>query len=414
MSFPVLKIKNFGPIKDVEIELKPFTIFIGPNSAGKSTLCKVIASILNPYKHYNLILNHFSLDLINSKIQVNQKKLKRDDNNIEIVNDDLSKYFFNEYKISNYFNERTEIFFQSEKIQFNLKNSSTISYHSIRFINDIHNKHQILSILTAIQPTSIFENVKKVIKFFDEVIYIPSERGIFTKIKQDEYELINLHDENSYYLLNYLQKYSVARRELKEFKSEDLKISYKYNDGSNEEFSYSSNDYFPTYLASSGIRNILSMALLIEYARIKKNVSTIILEEPEISLFPDNQFEFIRYLIKIKNTSENINQLILSTHSTDVLGTFSISAYAGYLLKKHPNLNDDILNILNDLEFDDKCLINNNEDFVAYYVKDGTCQKILIAENDFFVIDDEELLKVSNFTGKIINELYELASKNNH
>jgi len=410
MSYPLLKIKNFGPIKDIEIELKPFTIFIGPNSAGKSTLCKVIASILNPNKHYNLILDPFSLNLINSKIQVNQKKFKRDNNNIEIVNDDLSKYFFNEYKISNYFNERTEICFQSEKIQFNLKNSSTISYHSIGFINDIH---KILSIVTSIQPTSIFENVKKVIEFFDKVIYIPAERGIFTKIKQDEYELINLHDENSYYLLNYLQKYSVARRELKEFKSEDLKISYKYNDVSNEEFSYSSNDYFPTYLASSGIRNILSMALPIEHAARKNNASTIILEEPEISLYPDNQFEFIKYLIKTKNTTKNINHIIVSTHSTDVLGTFSISAYAGYLLKKYPNLNDDILKILSDLKFDDKCLINNNEDFVAYYVKDGTCQKILIDEDDFFVIDDEELLKVSNFTGKIINELYELANKNN-
>jgi len=81
-------------------------------------------------------------------------------------------------------------------------------------------------------------------------------------------------------------------------------------------------------------------------------------------------------------------------------------------LTKYPNLSDDILKILSDLKFDDKCLINN-EYLVAYYVKDGTCQKILIDEDNFLAIDDEELLKVSNFTGKIINELYELASKNN-
>jgi ABC-type cobalamin/Fe3+-siderophores transport system ATPase subunit len=401
MSYPLLKIKNFGPIKDIEIELRPFTIFIGPNSAGKSTLCKVIASILNRNKHVNIIINA----AINSgsSIQLSNKEIKISDSNLKIN-------FLNEFRISDYFSEETKISLIEKNSKFHLEDNLII--YSFEETDD-SSVLLLSSILEILKNTELLNNIQfnfKILK--DDIIYIPSERGIFTKIKQDDYVLINLSEENNYYLLNYLQKYSIARRELKEFKSEDLKISYKYNDGSNEEFSYSSNDYFPTYLASSGVRNILSMALPIEHAARKNNASTIILEEPEISLYPDNQFEFIKYLIKTKNTAKNINHIIVSTHSTDVLGTFSISAYAGYLLKKYPNLNDDILKILSDLKFDDKCLINN-EDLVAYYVKDGTCKKILIDEDNFLVIDDEELLKVSNFTGKIINELYELASKNN-
>ena len=401
MSYPLLKIKNFGPIKDIEIELKPFTIFIGPNSAGKSTLCKVIASISNLNKHVNIIINA----AINSgsSIQLSNKEIKISDSNLKIN-------FLTEFRISDYFSEETKISLIEKNSKFHLEDNLII--YSFEETDD-SSVLLLSSILEILKNTELLNNIQfnfKILK--DDIIYIPSERGIFTKIKQDDYVLINLSEENNYYLLNYLQKYSIARRELKEFKSEDLKISYKYNDGSNEEFSYSSNDYFPTYLASSGIRNILSMALPIEHAARKNNTSTIILEEPEISLYPDNQFEFIKYLIKTKNTTKNINHIIVSTHSTDVLGTFSISAYAGYLLTKYPNLSDDILKILSDLKFDDKCLINN-EYLVAYYVKDGTCQKILIDEDNFLAIDDEELLKVSNFTGKIINELYELASKNN-
>lgn len=37
-------IKNFDPLKDVEInDIKPLTVFIGKSASGKSTIMKVIA-----------------------------------------------------------------------------------------------------------------------------------------------------------------------------------------------------------------------------------------------------------------------------------------------------------------------------------------------------------------------------------
>ena len=38
-----LKVKNVGPIRDAELEVKQHTIFIGPQGSGKSTLAKLIA-----------------------------------------------------------------------------------------------------------------------------------------------------------------------------------------------------------------------------------------------------------------------------------------------------------------------------------------------------------------------------------
>jgi predicted ATPase len=38
-----LTVKNFGPIKDVEIKLSKLVIFIGETGTGKSTLAKLIS-----------------------------------------------------------------------------------------------------------------------------------------------------------------------------------------------------------------------------------------------------------------------------------------------------------------------------------------------------------------------------------
>ena len=40
---PILKIKNIGPLKDIELEIKKVNVFIGPQSSGKSTIAKIIS-----------------------------------------------------------------------------------------------------------------------------------------------------------------------------------------------------------------------------------------------------------------------------------------------------------------------------------------------------------------------------------
>ena len=44
-----IKIKNFGPIKEADIGIAPLTIFVGPNSSGKSYSALLIHSLLNPF-----------------------------------------------------------------------------------------------------------------------------------------------------------------------------------------------------------------------------------------------------------------------------------------------------------------------------------------------------------------------------
>ena len=39
-KYPTLYVKNFAKIKEAEIELAPFTLFVGDNNSGKSYLAR--------------------------------------------------------------------------------------------------------------------------------------------------------------------------------------------------------------------------------------------------------------------------------------------------------------------------------------------------------------------------------------
>ncbi|MCX6678613.1 MAG: AAA family ATPase [Methanothrix sp.] len=42
-------IKNLGAVREAEIELKPLTVFVGPNNTGKTWTANIISAILGPY-----------------------------------------------------------------------------------------------------------------------------------------------------------------------------------------------------------------------------------------------------------------------------------------------------------------------------------------------------------------------------
>ncbi len=63
-----LQIKNFGPIKEANIEIKPITILIGEQAAGKSTIAKLIA-MFNDEEFINSNQTNFEKSLKKYNIQ---------------------------------------------------------------------------------------------------------------------------------------------------------------------------------------------------------------------------------------------------------------------------------------------------------------------------------------------------------
>ena len=46
-----LYLKNFGPIKEMDIDLKPLMVFIGESGSGKSAILKLLSLLRWVHKH---------------------------------------------------------------------------------------------------------------------------------------------------------------------------------------------------------------------------------------------------------------------------------------------------------------------------------------------------------------------------
>src|SRR3954447_5881126 len=58
-----LSIRNFKVLREVDLELKPLTVIVGPNASGKSTILQAISLCLNRSKK----LRESELDLLRSR-----------------------------------------------------------------------------------------------------------------------------------------------------------------------------------------------------------------------------------------------------------------------------------------------------------------------------------------------------------
>ena len=52
-----LKIENFGPIKQADIDISPLTIFMGQNNSGKSFVARIIQCFNSCCYNFNDMLN---------------------------------------------------------------------------------------------------------------------------------------------------------------------------------------------------------------------------------------------------------------------------------------------------------------------------------------------------------------------
>jgi len=59
-------IKNLGAIHEAEIDLKPFTVFVGPNNTGKTWTVYTLAALLGSYGRDRYIEAYVSSEITDS------------------------------------------------------------------------------------------------------------------------------------------------------------------------------------------------------------------------------------------------------------------------------------------------------------------------------------------------------------
>ncbi|OWP83710.1 hypothetical protein BWK59_09045 [Flavobacterium davisii] len=357
-----LIIKNFGPIKSVDLELGKMTILIGDQATGKSTIAKVLAVC----RYFSYIVD-CSLD-------------KNEDSFISGL-----RY----WDIDTYYNSESYINYECRDYNFEAKDCiSRIISSSVRFNDLLVELDKIKLSKKSAEDKEKSEwsnwtpdenffrlNVKKVM---DNPFFIPTERGLQS--------VFSLGRNINYLGDSLLEQLSQLSRIVKGFKTE-LKISsldlfYKNDNGlgytkkENEEF------FYTLHNGASGYQSVIPIELVVYfYSKIEKRTRTFIIEEPELNLFPKTQKKLMEFFVE--NINLNGHSFLLPTHSPYFLSAVNdlILAY-----KKGINFKREVEAI----GLKESFWLKPN-DLSVYQLKDGEAIDIVNKETNLIgqnIIDD--------------------------
>ncbi|CAD0001997.1 AAA family ATPase [Flavobacterium salmonis] len=435
-----LIVKNFGPLKDIDIEVREMVTFIGAQASGKSTLAKLISILedddfrnddtvtfeeeLKKYNIFNYLKEEtfISYDNINyiekspfslkynkgvfskatafrflSLIKEVSKDVNSDQKKVikslkRSLNSEIVDCFSNNYeKTLHIFNTK------SQKIKFTefFKRSTLQNFkeNCIDELFDILEKEK-----TTENYIELFEQLIDLLPnlYLFDSIYIPSERSFLHLIEGKVMGLIKSGVNIPEHILNIGTEYEKALQTIKELPLSiiDKKIKYK-REGKTSYIYHNETEKVDLLESASGLQSIIPILLLVEYSKTLKEEYNFnfVVEEPELNLYPKAQHELIKYLVK--NCLFDRKNLILTTHSPFVLASINNLLLAYDRGQTRPKEVNKIIKKESWL---------NPKNFIAYELKNGKAKKIMndklgqISENmidgvsDAFVDEFDKLL----------------------
>ena len=356
-------IKNFGPLKEVEIDdIKPLTVFIGKSAGGKSIIMKVIVLMRYIYKMVNI-----RSYLKNAKITRSPFKLRFN----SLLHDGLKGMI----------TAQTEIYYT---VEIN-GNKYTLKYTNRGLQSDINIPDKDLI-------------------FFKEA-YVSGMRSLIPIWAS---KAVSVKGENlGFFFHETFNDFNDATDVIKEQKLEYLNLKMKVRKSGNRPklFTIESlqNDAVPIELryASSGIETSAPLVAIVHYFAqefsfkdafqrsvlnylYKQDLLTkftpginrnklgkyvhIHIEEVELSLAPEDQRAFMSNLVEEvfhKNKKDRKLGLMVSTHSPYIVNHLNVLLRAGYFEKARENY-----------PFLEK------DDIAVYRVNEGKIISLMATDND--------------------------------
>ena len=396
-----LIIKNFGPIKSVELEFSRFNILIGEQATGKSTVAKLLAVC----RYFSYIINVNSLSTIESENNFSQGLAAW--GLAEFVKSD--SYIFYECKHYSLTVKNTLLNFSdfdprdgsqsdhSETIFLPQVESSSKEFTDLlRELERIKPKSQRnyidFSTIDWTAPTSFFQN--DVASVMDNPFYLYTERGLQSIFSLGKSSISNINDS----LFNQFARLDqIARLFTNETNIEPLEIIYKNEAGKGFVRKNDENEFYSLANGASGYQSAIPIILAIRYyterskAGHRKKSKTFIIEEPELNLFPATQDKMMRFLVQESNKSGHT--MFLTTHSPYTLTSLNNLLYAAKIgAIQERQINETIK----------KNFWLDENDLSAYKLNpDGTCENIFDHEEG--MIKAEKIDVISS----ILNEEFD-------
>lgn len=333
-----LIVKNFGPIKHAELDLKKVTVFIGPQGSGKSALAKLVAICKD---------GEF---LATGHIGINPTRFfeKYD-----------VQYFLEECSFS-YNNSDYEFYFRKDPYLFEIKVGNHVPQHF--FVGENPNfpdfeSYKEVSYVTDTDLIPLKKYLSSVAK--NHVKYIPTDRLMLSSVSDSLLSLLSADVALTKGFIDFGRDFEIARSKLSSLKIDFLGIRYTYESNRNYVTHLASGANLPLSASSSGQQSVVPLYVVVDHFTKKLN-ATIIVEEPELNLYPSTQKDLVSYLVDKGIRGEN--QLLINTHSPYVLTALNNLIFAFQVAQALPERADEIAQIIPREQW------LNPDDVAAYYV----------------------------------------------
>lgn len=361
-----LIIRNFGPIKDVELELKSLNVFIGDQGTGKSTIAKLYSAI---------------------KLFTNVRFLNLEDSNLE--NDDNWQFqqYVNQLELKNYFNTDTSFYYYDPR----------------------------LKIEVIYEGNLISRNANNYSLSIPGFTYIVAERVYVSILSDALYGLIETGAKLPTLFNRFGNKFSSSRKEAsRAYYTDIIGVDFSHSNGI-DNILLKNGKILPLSDGSSGIQGAIPLLVVFDSVvdrifsdsnrQINKQ-NLLVIEEPELNLFPYTQQKLLNYLVEnnfefvnkdLKN-GEFKNQLILTTHSPYILTSLNNLMFAYEAGKSN---KEGVAKII-----EEKCWLNPDDVSVYRLLVDGTCENIM--DSELKQIKVEKIDEISEVLSKQWHQLADL------
>lgn len=361
-----IRIRNFGPVHDVEIDLeKNFQIFIGTQASGKSTICKAIyfckkiGDYTSEYLKEGIQFTIDSSDNYNNYLKFLTRKFMGCFGTTKHMQKFQIRYEWDNNYVCIHLNKEGFVLFDfSEELQSKI---STL----IQDVGDIYVQNMIDEIFGSLMNNlnqvaelhrQIDSMLKKCFQSKEKVVYIPAGRSVLaimseqlqgfsiSQMDSTMQEFISLIQDKKKFCRNKLS--DIAKEYVQtvssEINDEALEQAYEIiksvlkadytNEGDGEKIYFDETHWVKLMYGSSGQQEILWILQIIYLIILENQKTFLILEEPEAHLFPEAQKKIIELVALMINTTDST--VIITTHSPYILTSANVLLYSSLVEKE--------------------------------------------------------------------------------
>ncbi len=406
-------IKNFRAIDYAEIEIKPFTVIIGEQASGKSTISKLVYFFQTISKDITRVTSRYIWEQLHKddSIAFDNIDFKQVSDNCQaLLKIELKQKFYDFFNSTK--KEEFDVLFvqtyYSVKIKPDNKSSINIEFTNNPIILDIIKESfidfkyisnsLIKSKFSLDKWISTFENSLKDINRKAEFsnFFIPASRSLITSIlpasqskfiaeidkraedNQIDYFVKTFLGDIDYFKRNYIFGKSldevidafelktgienIVAKQLREKIRVILKADYEH--GNFGEQLVHKRFLKPVSLdkASSGQQEVVWILLTLLCLALEDKQSFVVIEEPEAHLYPKTQAQVVEYIAQFFNPKEG-NGMIITTHSPYILTVLNNLLLAKQISKKTNGVENQAI-----AESIDPHTWLDIDQFAAYYV----------------------------------------------